>query len=67
MIAAHRYHMILLRAQGLYEDVCGELQRTDPNDNARCLTFSKLAASIAVFIVELEVKLRVRLHTRVPF
>jgi len=42
--------LILLRARGLCEDVRDELERTDPDDNERCLVLSDFVDDIARFI-----------------
>jgi len=47
---AERIDLIVLRARGLYADVCDELDLTDPEDNARCLALSNIADALCEFI-----------------
>ena len=45
-----RIALIVLRARGLYEDVCDELELTDPDDDRRCLALSDIADALCEFI-----------------
>lgn len=49
-----RLYLIGLRAKGMLSDVRDELERTDPDDNQRCLLLSNFADDIESFIFELE-------------
>ena len=42
--------LLLLRAQGLYADVCDELTRANPEDNKYCLLLSNCADNLDEFI-----------------
>ncbi len=46
--------LILLRTQGLYADICDELDRADPEDNDYCLLLSNAADCLDDFISGLE-------------
>jgi len=49
-----RAFLILLRAQGLYEDLRDELDRADQDDNEYCLLLSNGADGLDSFISGLE-------------
>ncbi len=49
-LSQNRDTLILSRVCGLYADVCDELARIDPEDNALCLLFSDFADDIAGFV-----------------
>lgn len=42
--------LILMRARGLYADLCDEFERADPADNEYCLLLSNCANDLAAFI-----------------
>lgn len=47
---SERIELIVLRARGLYLDVCDELERTDPDDVVSCLLLSDAADALDVFV-----------------
>ncbi len=49
-VSQNRDTLILSRVCGVYADVCDELERADPDDNALCLILSNFADDIAGFI-----------------
>lgn len=49
-LTENRDLLLLLRVRGVYADICEALERSDPDDNARCLALSNFADDIAGFI-----------------